>query len=88
MAAPPLRKPVFIKIDQLRPGTNGHNLTVKVVSLKLVLQKSRPDHNAVRQMKIAECIVGDDTGVIVFTARDAQGTAQANVFILHNGTVR
>ena len=79
MAAPLLRKPVFIKIDQLRPGTNGHNLTVQVVSTKLVLNKSRPDHNAtynVRQVKIAECIVGDDTGVIVFTARDAQGTVR------------
>jgi replication factor A1 len=44
MAAPnpSLRKPVFVKVDQLRPGTSGHTLTVKVVSAKLVLQKAPP----------------------------------------------
>ncbi|KAL3694907.1 hypothetical protein R1sor_008558 [Riccia sorocarpa] len=74
MAAPnsSLRKPVFIKVDQLRPGTAGHTLTVKVVSSKVVLQKARPDGNQVRHVRIAECIVGDDTGVIVFTARNEQ----------------
>eukprot|EP01018_Ginkgo_biloba_P036505 Gb_15472 [translate_table: standard] len=66
-----LRKPVFIKIDQLRPGTSGHNLIVKVISAKLVLQKGRPD-GQVRQMRIAECLIGDDTGIIVFTARNEQ----------------
>ncbi|KHN36660.1 Hypothetical protein glysoja_001391 [Glycine soja] len=30
------RKPVFVKVDQLKPGTNGHTLTVKVVSSKPV----------------------------------------------------
>ncbi len=69
----PLRKPVFTKVDQLRPGTSGHTLTVKVVSAKLVLQKARPDGNQVRHVRIAECMVGDDTGVIVFTARNEQG---------------
>jgi len=68
----PLRKPVFTKVDQLRPGTSGHTLTVKVVSAKLVLQKARPDGNQVRHVRIAECMVGDDTGVIVFTARNEQ----------------
>lgn len=24
------RVPTFVKVDALRPGTNGHNLTVKV----------------------------------------------------------
>lgn len=63
---------MFVKVDQLRPGTAGHTLTVKVVSTKLVLQKARPDGNQVRQVRIAECLVGDDTGVIVFTARNDQ----------------
>ncbi len=71
-----LRKPVFTKVDQLRPGTSGHTLTVKVVSAKLVLQKARPDGNQVRHVRIAECIVGDDTGVIVFTARNEQGESE------------
>lgn len=67
-----MRKPVFIKVDQLRPGTSGHNLVVKVVSSKMVLQKGRPDGPLLRQMRIAECLVGDDTGTIVFTARNEQ----------------
>ncbi|KAG8366867.1 hypothetical protein BUALT_Bualt16G0012600 [Buddleja alternifolia] len=66
------RKPVFTKVDQLRPGTNGHNLVVKVVSSKMVLQKARPNRPQVRQMSIAECLVGDETGTILFTARNEQ----------------
>jgi len=69
---PGMRKPVFTKVDQLRPGTSGHTLTVKVVTAKMVLQKGRPDGSQVRQMRIAECLVGDETGVIVFTARNDQ----------------
>lgn len=69
---PGMRKPVFIKVDQLRPGTSGHTLTVKVVTAKMVLQKGRPVSSQVRQMRIAECLVGDETGVIVFTARNEQ----------------
>ncbi|XP_073294040.1 uncharacterized protein At4g28440-like [Primulina huaijiensis] len=67
-----LRKPVFTKVDQLRPGTNGHNLVVKVVSSNTVVQKGRPDRPQVGQVRIAECLVGDETGVIVFTARNDQ----------------
>ncbi|XP_021895836.1 uncharacterized protein At4g28440 [Carica papaya] len=69
---PGLRKPVFTKVDQLRPGTSGHTLTVKVVSAKMVLQKGRADGPQVRQMRIAECLVGDETGMIIFTARNDQ----------------
>ncbi|KAI5060063.1 hypothetical protein GOP47_0024483 [Adiantum capillus-veneris] len=73
-ASPPitLRKPTFVKVDQLRPGTSGHTLTVKVVSSKVVLQKARPDGTHLRHVRISECLVGDDTGVIVFTARNDQ----------------
>lgn len=73
-----MRKPVFIKVDQLRPGTSGHNLIVKVVSSKMVLQKGRPDGPSLRQMRIAECLVGDETGTIVFTARNEQGITSVN----------
>lgn len=69
-----MRKPIFTKVDQMRPGTNGHNLVVKVVSSKMVLQKGRPDGPQVRQMRIAECLVGDESGTILFTARNEQGT--------------
>ncbi|KAK6928313.1 hypothetical protein RJ641_006904 [Dillenia turbinata] len=71
-AKPGMRKPVFTKVDQLRPGTSGHTLTVKVVSSKMVMQKGRPDGPQMRQMRIAECLVGDETGMIVFTARNDQ----------------
>lgn len=73
-AKPAMRKPVFTKVDQLRPGTSGHTLTVKVVSLKMVMQKGRPDGLQGRQTRIAECLIGDDTGIVVFTARNEQGT--------------
>ncbi|KAJ8497919.1 hypothetical protein OPV22_008471 [Ensete ventricosum] len=69
---PTMRKPEFTKVDQLRPGTGGHTLTVKVVSSKMVLQKGRTAGPQVRQMRLAECLVGDETGMIVFTARNDQ----------------
>ncbi|XP_057851497.2 uncharacterized protein At4g28440 [Cryptomeria japonica] len=64
-----LRKPIFTKVDQLRPGTSGHTLTVKVISSSMVLNKGKPEGP---HMRIAECLVGDDTGVIIFTARNEQ----------------
>jgi hypothetical protein len=73
---PALRKPVFTKVDQLKPGTNGHTLTVKVVSATPVPGRARPGAPAAassRAPRIAECLVGDETGVIVFTARNDQG---------------
>ncbi|CAL4978824.1 unnamed protein product [Urochloa decumbens] len=69
---PPLRKPVFTKVDQLRPGTNGHTLTVKVVSATPVPGRARPGAPAPASSRIAECLVGDETGAIVFTARNDQ----------------
>jgi replication factor A1 len=68
-----LRKPVFTKVDQLRPGTSGHTITVKVVDTKMVMQRGRPDGPQPRQMRIAESLVGDETGMIIFTARNDQG---------------
>lgn len=77
-ATPALRKPVFTKVNELRPGTNGHSLNVKVVSSKMVMQRGgggggRPNGPQARQMRIAECLVGDETGIIIFTARNDQG---------------
>ncbi|KAJ9686258.1 hypothetical protein PVL29_015253 [Vitis rotundifolia] len=66
------RKPVFTKVDQLKPGTGGHTLTVKVVSSKTVLQKGRSVSQHLRHTRIAECLVGDETGAIIFTARNDQ----------------
>ncbi|KAJ8774900.1 hypothetical protein K2173_019904 [Erythroxylum novogranatense] len=69
---PTKRKPVFIKVDHLLPGTSGHTSTVRVVNSKMLLQKERPDKLQTRQVKIAECLVGDETGVILFTAINEQ----------------
>ncbi|KAL5736406.1 hypothetical protein ACOSP7_030922 [Xanthoceras sorbifolium] len=69
---PGLRKPVFTKVDQLRPVTNGHTLVVKVLDSTTVLQKGRSLSQHLRHTRIAECLVGDDTGTIVFTARNDQ----------------
>lgn len=67
-----LQKPEFIKVEQLRPGTYGHSLKVKVVDSKLVFQKGRSDGPQGRQMRLAECLAGDESAMIVFTARGDQ----------------
>ena len=67
------RKSVFTKVDQLKSGTGGHTLTVKVVSSKTVLQNGRSVSQHLRHTRIAECLVGDETGAIIFTARNDQG---------------
>lgn len=67
-----LQKPEFIKVEQLRPTTYGHTLKVKVVNSKVVFQKGRSDGPQGRQMRLAECLVGDETAMIVFTARGDQ----------------
>ncbi|OWM88634.1 uncharacterized protein At4g28440-like [Punica granatum] len=69
---PGLRKPVFTKVDQLRPGTSGHTLIAKVLSSNTVLQKGRSVSQHLRHTRIAECLIGDETGTIVFTARNDQ----------------
>lgn len=68
MAEQKKKQPVFIKVEQLRPATNGLNLTVKIVSSKIIMQRGQG-----RQMRLAECLVGDETGMVIFTARNDQG---------------
>ncbi|CAL5373471.1 unnamed protein product [Camellia sinensis] len=67
------QKKVFTKVEQLRPQAEGLNLTVKVVNSKMILPKGRANGNQARQMRLAECLVGDETGMIIFTARNDQG---------------
>ncbi|WZZ09845.1 hypothetical protein YC2023_095766 [Brassica napus] len=72
------RKPVFVKVEQLKPGTTGHTLTVKVVDANPVVpvtRKTRPGASMGRPSqpsRIAECLIGDETGCILFTARNDQ----------------
>lgn len=66
----PKRQPVFKEVKDLRPGTKGHNLHVQVVESKVVLDRAKGPRSA--PLKVAECLVGDASGVIVFTARNEQ----------------
>ncbi|KAH6775255.1 Nucleic acid-binding [Perilla frutescens var. hirtella] len=73
---PGLRKPTFVKVDSLKPGSGGHTLVVKVLSSTTVLSK-KPRNPTFRgaqnqNTRIAECLVGDETGTILFTARNDQ----------------
>lgn len=70
MAEEKKKQPVFTKVEQLRPMATGLNLTVKVVSSKTIAQRGGQGG---RQMRLAECLVGDETGMIIFTARNDQG---------------
>lgn len=80
-AKPALRKPEFKKVDQLKPGTTGHTLVVKVVSSNTVLAKGRSVSQHLRHTRIAECLVGDETATIVFTARNEQGISLSHSFL-------
>ncbi|CAL9055020.1 uncharacterized protein At4g28440 [Musa acuminata AAA Group] len=66
------RQPVFTKVDQLKPGTSGHTLVVKVVNSNTVVQKGRAASSHLGHTRVAECLVGDDTASVVFTARNEQ----------------
>ncbi|KAL8140399.1 hypothetical protein V2J09_006420 [Rumex salicifolius] len=83
------RKPVFTKVDQIKPGTKNHTLTVKVVTANTVLQKGRSPALNSRTTRIAECLVGDETGCIVFTARNEQIDMMkpGNTVILRNAKI-
>mmetsp|Transcript_20860 Transcript_20860/g.62787 ORF Transcript_20860/g.62787 Transcript_20860/m.62787 type:complete len:135 (+) Transcript_20860:275-679(+) len=63
--------PTFSQLIDLRPDTTGYNLTVKVLEAKLV-QDNRGRGLSRGPQRIAECLVGDSSGTVVFTARDDQ----------------
>jgi len=81
-----LRKAVFTTLDKLEPGSKGHNLVLKVVSTNVVLERTRTDNSRV---KIAEALVGDNTGVIMLTARNNQIAVvqPGQTIIVRNGKV-
>lgn len=75
-AAPPvpLRKPVFTTVDKLLPQTRGHTLTARVLTARTVLEKGAAASPHLRRTRVAECLVGDHTGTVLFTARNEQST--------------
>ncbi|KAL2467290.1 Nucleic acid-binding [Abeliophyllum distichum] len=89
-----LRKPVFVKVDSLKPGTNGHTLIVKVLTSNTVLSKKPRNTMSFRgsqnqNTRIAECLIGDETGTILFTARNNQVDLMKpdNTLILRNAKI-
>ena len=66
-----LRKPVFTTVDKLLPQTHGHNLVVRVLSARTILDKPLPNP-ALRRAHVAECLVGDHTGTVLVSARNQQ----------------
>lgn len=75
-------KPVFVKVDQLKPGSSGHTLTVKVVDQNSVPQKTGGGGSSrLRPARISECLVGDETASILFTARNDQGEFYPIIFV-------
>ncbi|TFJ81472.1 hypothetical protein NSK_007194 [Nannochloropsis salina CCMP1776] len=67
--APPLRPARYTKVDLLTPASVGHNLVLRVLRILATFEKARVDGSTT---KIAEIVVGDETGVITLRARDSQ----------------
>jgi replication factor A1 len=69
------KKPAFTTVIALRPDTSGHNLLLKVLEAKLIERPPRPPPG--KAQRLAECTVGDETGVIFLTAHNEQGERPA-----------
>lgn len=66
----------------MKPGTEGINLIVKVLNTDVVFdkreeQQSLPSYHysSFRTTRVAESLVGDETGTIILTTRNEQGNA-------------
>jgi len=64
-----LKPAVFIKVADLEPDSHGHNLQVICADTKTVLDRPRFDGS---RLRIAEATIGDETGSVLFTARNEQ----------------
>ncbi|KAH0701103.1 hypothetical protein KY284_015318 [Solanum tuberosum] len=64
----------FVKVNQLKPGTEDINLIVKVLNTNVVVNKNQNTRQQFepRITRVAESLVGDETGNIIFTARNEQ----------------
>ncbi|KAK4711088.1 hypothetical protein R3W88_005601 [Solanum pinnatisectum] len=69
----------FVKVDELKPGTEGVNLIVKVLNTDVVVEKSEEQqslpsyhYSPFRITRVAESLVGDETGTIILTTRNEQ----------------
>jgi hypothetical protein len=78
MNKPAKKEPIFTKVAQLKPGTKGHTLIAKVLSSQTVDQPAPT--NFYRTPQLADCLIGDETGTIIFTAHHEQGP---NLLLFH-----
>ena len=76
----------FVSVDSLRPGLTALNLTVKILEAKEVLNKKHPDGSSTT---IVECVVGDTTGTVIFSARNkhAEVCSPGKVGTIQNGKI-
>lgn len=67
---------------QLKSGTKNHTMVAKVLSSNIVLLKGGPSslHNICPTL-ITECLIGDETGTIIFIACNEQGNPIIILFI-------
>ena len=56
-----------VKVQDLTPGSQGHNLVLQVISVAPTVEKKRYDGAVSR---IAEAVLADETGCVTFTARN------------------
>lgn len=66
------------KVEKLVPTSKGVNLKVKVLSADAIVNKKHPDGTKIR---IAETLVGDDTGCILFSARNGTEKSKKLTYI-------
>lgn len=69
VSKPALRKPVFIQMNALEPGTRV-NMHLRVADVKVIRERKRYDGGAMN--RVAECIVGDQYGCVKLIATDEQ----------------
>ncbi|GAM20533.1 hypothetical protein SAMD00019534_037080 [Acytostelium subglobosum LB1] len=82
---PVLQKAVFTKVEHLKPMTTGHNLVLKVLSTKVVIERNRE-----KKEVVSEAVVGDETGTVILTAKNEQNDVvqPGNTIILRNGNIK
>eukprot|EP00210_Caulerpa_lentillifera_P002210 g2124.t1 len=80
-------KPLFVKVESLKPATKGHNLVVKVLT-NIPISGGIIGRGGT-SIRMSECLVGDETGVIIFTSRNAQVdmTQPGKYLILRNARI-
>jgi hypothetical protein len=64
-----LRSLSDVTVRDLKPDTFGHNIRVQVVEVKLIVERKQVENN---KLLVAEALVGDTTGSILFTCKNGR----------------